>query len=436
MLRPITPAQSPLCRRLRRALARELRTLLPAIRASAATWDAERYRKHFDSAAQLGLLLFHGLSRGDSLRQSYLAIGSCPGLLAQCGLAGASDDRLAVSFSQWCASNTSRPAAVVADLVPALAARARAVAGPHTPGTPPADLRILDTTMLRLSLRLARWLPPRKDPRRAGVAVLVEYTPALDLAAPLIITDTRANDINRLDQAVLDDPLRLASLAEQTLIMDLGFYSHARFQRLLAAGVHLVSRLHHQAVFTTTAEHPVQASLPRVGAGPVRVTREATITLGSPHNRAGAVLPALRLVEAEVAPHPRAARRGDHPITYRLITDRWDLTATEVVQCYLWRWEIEQCFRWLKRVLGVLRPLGTSRNAVELGIYLAIVVHLLCLLLARALDQPRRSLLVLALLPGALAHLDAADLLHPAAGLHQPTLPGWPFAATGPPDDG
>ena len=59
--------------------------------------------------------------------------------------------------------------------------------------------------------------------------------------------------------------------------------------------------------------------------GRVRVLRDARVTVGSPNNRAGAVLPGLRLVEAEVAPAPAAARKGAQPLVYRVLTDRADL---------------------------------------------------------------------------------------------------------------
>ena len=56
------------------------------------------------------------------------------------------------------------------------------------------------------------------------------------------------------------------------------------------------------------------------------------------------------------------------------MTDRWDLSAAEVVQCYLWRWPIELFFRWLTRQLGLLRPFGRSPEAVWLSVLLAVIV--------------------------------------------------------------
>lgn len=415
--------QPSLPRRMRRMLAAELTHLDAVITRSAAACDADRYRKHFTAVAHATLLLFHGLSGQPSLRRSYAAISTSPGLLERVGLRAPDGERLTVSYSQFAASNTSRPAAFLDGVLADLQRRVRAL-GPRQRNAPPAELTVLDTTFLRLSVAAAPWLPTRRHRGHSGVQVLVRYTPAVEVPEHVVISDTRTNDVQRLDAAILDDPLQLERLAGHTLSMDLGFYSHARFARLRHAGVAFVSRLHQQAQYTVQAERPVQAELAGLPTPRIHLMRDAAITLGSPNNRAGAVLPGMRLVEAVVAPQARAARRGDAPVTYTLITDRWDLSAAEVVQFYLWRWEIEVFFRWLKRILGVLRLLGTSRNAVELSVAVALIAHLLLVLLAAALGASSFSVALLALLPGVLTWLTADDAPALGAASFQLALPG------------
>ena len=138
---PAPPGPPPLSsapnRALRRWLARELAQLRPAIAASAAACDAERYRKHFDAYAHACLLLFHGLSGGPSLRQSYATVAACPSWAALSGLATDREGTLAVSFSHFAASNTSRPPSWPASSRPwspaCVAAGARGLAPPPCP---------------------------------------------------------------------------------------------------------------------------------------------------------------------------------------------------------------------------------------------------------------------------------------------------------------
>ena len=424
---PSVPAPSSVQpqRALRRWLAGELRDLRPAVAASAAACGAERYRKHFDAYAHTCLLLFHGLAGSPSLRQSYAAFAACPGLVALSDLGGAGEDRLRVSRSQLSASNTSRPPAFLGGLLPGVIARVRRL-DRHNQRALPPDLHLLDSTFLRLSLRLAPWLGLSRRTKRPGVCVQVQYAPAHDLPEHILITDAHTPDVKGLDAALLDDPVRLAALRDQTLVLDLGYYSHARFARLRQAGVHFVSRLHPQAAYRVVEDRPVQAPLPGLDGGRIRVLSDQRIHLGSATNRAGAVLRGLRLVTARVQPTPAAARQGHQPVTYRLLTDRWDLSAAEVVQLYLWRWEIELFFRWLKSHLRLPRLLGTSPQAVELSVWLALVVHLLAVLAAHALGYARRSPALLRQLPFALAQLSPADLRVPAArqlALPCPTRP-------------
>jgi hypothetical protein len=387
------PASSlaPLNRRLSRWLRHELPHLRPQVQQSAAASGADRYRKHFDAFAHLCLLLFHALSCSASLRQSYDQFAACRGLAALSGLtSGAEDESLHVSYSQSAASNTSRRAAFLSSLVPALVARVRA-AGLLDAVPYPVELALQDSTFLRLSLQLSPWLPHSSRDDIPGVRTQVVYTPALDLPEGVLLTDTRTSDCGGLDQLVLDDPERLAALRGRTLAVDLGYYSHARFAKLRAAGVHFVSRIKAHVAIRPTAEQPIQALLPNWQAGRIGVQADRHIGLGSANNARGAVLDGLRQVEALVAPTAAAARQGAASVRYTLVTDRWDLEAEAVVWLYRWRWQLELFFRWLKSHLRLPRLLGASKNAVQMSVWLAIIAHLLLRLAMQALGVGRRS---------------------------------------------
>jgi hypothetical protein len=341
---PATPFG--LNRQLRRWVATELRALRPVVEASAAACGAEHSRKHFTSYQHLCLLLFHGLSSQPSLHQSYEHFGACRGLVAASTLGRADEpDRLGVSYSHLATSNGTRPAAVLTGVITHLLARLRQDGLGALPTGDPllGALVIQDSTFLRLSLRLAQWLPPLRCPEKSGVRVQVWYRPSLDLPEVVLVTSIKVNDCQAVDRAILGDATRLAALAGQTFVVDLGYYSHDRFGRLLAAGVHLVTRRHPQATVTVEAEQPIQPALPGCAGGRITVVADQRITLGSPNNRAGAVLPNWRLVTADVLPRAKTGHRTLTPRRYEILTDRWDLTAAEVVQIYLWRWQIEMC---------------------------------------------------------------------------------------------
>lgn len=399
------PSQGGPNRHLRRWLIRQLQHLRLAVSSSAAACRAERYRKHFNAFQHTCLLLFHGLSAHPSLRQSYAAFVDCPALVALAGLEVDGDDaQLAVSFSQFAASNTSRPAAFLSGLIPDLVAQVRRGARLGAPSLP-ADLQVIDATVLHMSVKLAPWLAQKSGWRiPTGVRVQTQYTPAWDLPEHVVVS-TATNDYRGLDELVLDDPVRLAALRDHTLVVDLGYYSHRRLAQLTAAGVHWVTRRLAAATLQVLAEEPVQALLPTIAEPRITVLADQRVTLGSPNNRAGAILHNVRLVTARVTALPAAARLGQGPVVYEVLTDRWDLAAAEVVQLYLWRWQIELFFRWLKSHVHLTQLLGYSQNAVELSVALALVVHLLALVAGHALGLARRSPSLLRRMAWALAGL-------------------------------
>lgn len=331
----------------------------PLLTTAAATPGANRYRKRFPALAHLWCLVFHVLWGSTSLRQTHAQLGASTRWWHRWGM-----DRW-ISFSQLARASTSRPAACVETLL----TEAVAVAHRH----PIADplwhkLRrvvALDSTFLRLSAQLSPWSV--HGGFAPGLRLQTSYDLARHLPVPLRLTTAVTNDHTALAET------DLTPWQGWTLLCDLGYYGHRQFQRLRAAGVHFITRLNVQAVYTILAQQ--QVPLGPTPDGDVLLA-DYTVTLGSPRNRRGAVLPKLRIVISQ-------NRSG---VVHHFLTDRRDLTATEIVALYRKRWQIELFFRWLKHQLGGIRPLGHSRAAVWLTILLTIAVAVLLLVLEA--DRP------------------------------------------------
>ena len=356
---------------------RRLRGLLtPFVDRAAATPGADRYRKRFPLRAHLWIVLIHVLDGAASLRQTHARLDATG--FAGLGLPGG------ISLSQLARSSTSRDPAGVERLFAELVALARGRAA-DPDWRELTRVQAVDGSFLALSAKLSPWS------RHGKHAPGVRLQAGLDLAAPipaelcLTLADTH-------DTAALRGR-DLAALAGWTLLIDLGYYGHRCFAELRAAGVSFVCRLHPQAAYRAEIAHPVPAITTPDGD---IVLADQTITLGSPNNRAGAVLPGMRLV----------ASRNPAGEEQRFVTDRFDLPAADVVALYRRRWRIELFFRWLKHQLGLVRPLGHSREAVWLTVLVCAIVALLLMLLAA--DRP----------PGvsrvAFARALAARLLAPA----------------------
>jgi hypothetical protein len=325
------------------------RLLRKPIAQGAAVPGADAYRKHFPATAHRWFLLWHGLSAAPSLRQSHAIADADPVLWTRLGLPPGG-----ISRSQLARSSTSRPPACLAAVFAAL----------PRPGTalPKAwgDIRLIDSTFLTLSATLAPWSQYGKH--APGVRVHPGYDLGRRVPTDFTFTLADHHDVRAFRERDWTD------LVGWTVIVDLAYYAHRTFAALRAAKVSWVCRLHDQARHAVTAaQHGPW--LPTAAGD--QVLTDQVITLGSPNNRNGAVLPAVRLITSRNA-------EGTRPT---FVTDRHDLPPTDIVPLSRHRWPIELFFRFLKHHLGVLRPLGQSPAAIALTFWLAAIVALLLVVL-------------------------------------------------------
>jgi len=63
--------------------------------------------------------------------------------------------------------------------------------------------------------------------------------------------------------------------------------------------------------------------------------------------------------------------------TYVLVTNRFDLTTYEVIMLYAYRWQIELCFRFVKRTLTSIHLMSHSPDGIQIQFYLYMIAYLL-----------------------------------------------------------
>lgn len=336
--------------------------------------SADRYRKHFSAASHIWVLILHFALGHASLRQSHAQLGADPSVRKRLKLPQW------ISLSQLARSSSSRQPECLQAL---LALLHQAVLRTQAPG--PASLqgdldwqllskvKALDATFLKLSAKCSPWsVHGGFEP---GVKVHYTLELASNIPEAVCLNTIQTNDHEALSQLVEQDPTRFAGW---TLLIDLGYYGHKQFERLLGCGAHFLSKLHSQAAYKVLQERGVLQKQGWIQSQDDEVLSDQIIMLGSPNSRRGAVLPGIRLV---------TSRNPDGKVC-RFITDRTDLQGWEVVELYRKRWQIELFFRWLKHQLGAVRVLGTSREAVWLTVLVAGIVALLWLLLDSLQLQP------------------------------------------------
>lgn len=77
--------------------------------------------------------------------------------------------------------------------------------------------------------------------------------------------------------------------------------------------------------------------------------------------------------------------------TYRIATNRLDLTTGEIIMLYAYRWQIELFFRFIKRTFNALHLWSQSGRGVEIQFYLYLIVYLLLIHFKQGLKQEQEQ---------------------------------------------
>jgi len=65
--------------------------------------------------------------------------------------------------------------------------------------------------------------------------------------------------------------------------------------------------------------------------------------------------------------------------SYVLITNRLDLSTYEIIMLYAYRWQVELCFRFIKRTLKGIHLMCYNPRSVQIQFYLYMIAYLLLL---------------------------------------------------------
>jgi len=96
------------------------------------------------------------------------------------------------------------------------------------------------------------------------------------------------------------------------------------------------------------------------------------------------------MTSARAANYPAQLRRikffdKETNKTLEFLTNNFELPALTIAKLYKQRWQVELFFKWIKQHLRIKAFFGTSKNAVETQIWIAISVYLLIAIIKKTL---------------------------------------------------
>ena len=316
----------------------------------------ERYRgdykvQSFSCWDQFLCMAFAQLTFRESLRDIEHCLRARPSLLYHMGIRGR------VARSTLAEANETRPWQIYADLAHCLIHQARKLyKGEELDVELGNTVYALDSTTVEVSLGLFPWAKHRSYSAGVKMHTLLDLRGAIP--ASIVITPSRVHDVNLLDTF----PHEPGSI----YVMDRGYLDFGRLFALHSDGCFYVIRAKDNLNFVRykSEAHPDK-----------RVRSDQVGRLRGFYSRQS---------------YPDLIRKvrffdpvSDMDLVF--LTNLFDANALSIARLYKYRWQVELFFKWIKQNLRVKAFYGTSMNAVQTQLWIAVCVYVLVAIVRKQL---------------------------------------------------
>jgi hypothetical protein len=307
-------------------------------------YDGHRRVRALSCLDQLLCLIFAQLTGRASLRETVCCLRALGPQRYHCGIRGP------VAKSTLADANEGRDYRIFQDLALAMIAATRIeLPVDRDLARLQADIYALDSTTIDLCLKLFPWALFRR--RKAAVKAHTLYDLNAGIPVFIRVSHGKTHDLWMLDQIVPQ--------AGAFYVMDRGYVDFARLYRLHTAGAFFITRAKRGMDFVVQERR----SLPP--EDPVRADR--LVRLRGYKSRK--LYPdTLRLVTYV---DPDTGRR------LVFLTNNLTLDPQTIALLYRKRWQIELFFKWIKQHLHIKAFFGTTPNAVQTQLWVAVIVYVL-----------------------------------------------------------
>jgi hypothetical protein len=301
-------------------------------------------------------MAFAQLTARDSLRDVEACLRARPKLLYHLGIRGH------VARSTLADANEHRDWRIYADLAQRLIRRARRLYA-HEPFGVELEQTVyaFDSSTIELCLNLFPWARFRQ--RTGGIKLHTLLDLHGSIPAFIHLTDAACHDVNALDRLCLEPGA--------FYLMDRGYVDFARLYRFTEAGAFFVTRAKEGLRSWRHSSRPVP---PNQGVRSDQLIR----------------LSGVRTANA----YPALLRRVTYydPEDFRLfvyLSNQFEVAAPVIALLYKSRWRVELFFKWIKGHLRIRHFYGTSENAVQTQIWIAVCVYVLVAIVRKELGVTR-----------------------------------------------
>lgn len=304
---------------------------------------AEKGAKGFTCWGQFVAMLFCQLGQAHSLREICGGLASCLGKLKHLGI------ETAPSRSTLSYANKKRPWQLYQKVFYQLLGKCQAVAPGKKKFRFKNKLFSLDASVIELCLSLFDWATFRQTKGAVKLHLLLDHDGYLPVFAD--ITEGSVHELN-----VAKD---LSFPKGSIVAIDRGYTDYLLFARWTQEGVFFVTRQKGNADYTVVEERPVPQNR--------NILKDELIRFNGYYAQKKYPQPLRRIELWDEEKKERVV----------FLTNHLTFGSTTIASIYKDRWQIEIFFKTIKQNLKIKTFVGTSRNALMIQIWTALVVILL-----------------------------------------------------------
>ncbi|SHG20887.1 protein of unknown function [Salegentibacter echinorum] len=319
--------------------------------------NSDKYTKKFTTYEHLVTMIFSVISGSSSLREVSSIMLACEGKINHLGL---KDFPKRSTLSD---ANKRRSAEVFADIYGLLYKRYRHFLSDSRTREPAVkDLKIVDSSTITLFSDILKGVGrnPMGGKKKGGIKMHTMINAMEDVPCLIKFSNAATHDHVFLKELDLKK--------DSFVVFDKGYVDYKQYQQWTLDDIYFVTRQKDNARYTSLEEFDIPDKVDDA------VLKDEKITLIDKKN-------------GEFQLRRIAFWHEEKRKVYEFITNNYELEADKIADIYKNRWKIETLFKRLKQNFPLKYFLGDNQNAIEIQIWVSLIIQLIMLVIQRKAER-------------------------------------------------
>lgn len=319
--------------------------------------NSDRYTKKFTTYEHLVTMIFTVISGCSSLREVSSIMLACEGKINHLGL------KNFPKRSTLSDANKRRNSAVFADIYHLLYNRYHQFLSDSRTFEPAVkNLKIVDSSTITLFSDILKGVGrnPLNGKKKGGIKMHTMINAMEDVPCLIKFSSASTHDHTFLKNLELKKG--------SYVVFDKGYVDYSQYQKWTLEDVFFVTRQKDNARYTSYEEFDIPETVDEA------VLKDEKIKLNDNNGKSFH----LRRI---------AFWYDKHQKVYEFITNNYELPADKIAEIYKNRWQIETMFKRLKQNFPLKYFLGDNQNAIEIQIWVSLIIQLIMLVIQRKAER-------------------------------------------------